>query len=899
MPGLGARLGRGGATTTQQSLADSDCIVIMGSNMAENHPVGFRFVMKAKEHGATVIHVDPRFSRTSAMADLHVPLRAGTDIAVLGGIINYVLNSERWNSDPFFKQYVAHYTNAPVMINQEFKDTEDLGGTFSGYQEDKRQYSFDTWQYAGQPAPPNPRRMPVGPSTRGRSAAGQTGHTGQASERRDEEQQGDETLRNERDHGQTAEPRSQQTGRDPQSPPLDLTLQDPNCVFQIVKRHFSRYTPEMVEQISGVSRELLIKVAETLLQNSGRDRTSAFCYAVAWTQHTVGTQMISCCALLQLLLGNIGRPGGGILALRGHATIQGSTDIPTLYNLLPGYLPMPSTTADHTSLKEYLAAEQPQTSWWYNMPKYIVSLLKAWYGDAATPDNQFCYDLLPKISGDYSFEAMIPMMADGTIKGLFCMGQNPAVGGQNAVLVRKALATLDWLVIRDPYEIETAAFWYGSPEVQNGEMRPQDIKTEIFFLPPAVTPEKEGSYTNTQRLVQWHDKAVEPPEDSRSEPWFLYYLGKRLRELYVDDDTPKGRQIKSITWDYPTKGAHQEPDLHSVVREINGYTVADGTLLQSYLDLKDDGSTACGCWIYSGIMPADDNNRAKNRRGDEKAALEWGFAWPNNVRILYNRASADPEGRPWSERKKWVWWDAEQGEWTGYDVPDFPKQKPPDYQPPENARGVDAHPGDRPFMLIADGRGWLFVTAGLLDGPLPTHYEPWESPVDNALYPQRPRNPVAPIFDRPDNPYHGIGDPRFPYVITTYRLTEHHTAGGMSRFIPWLAELQPQGFVEISPELAAELGIDNGDWVTVSTLRGEAEARALVTDRLQPLTLNGKTVHQVGMPWHYGYGGLATGGVANNLSALIEDPNSRIHEGKAFTCTLHKGRLGRKGGAQE
>ncbi len=893
MPGLGARLGRGGATTTQQSLADSDCIVIMGSNMAENHPVGFRFVLKAKIRGATIIHIDPRFSRTSALADIHVPLRPGTDLAVLGGIINYVLNSDRWNSDPFFKEYVTHYTNAPLIVSEEFKDTEELEGLFSGYDPERRRYDTETWQFAGQRGLAGPGWRPHAGSEPSRHATGQTSEEGQAvtsdygsglSHRAEEAEQ---------DHGQTAEPPSAQVV--PHAPPVDMTLQHPNCVFQIVKRHFARYTPELVEQISGVPRDLLITVAETLLQNSGRDRTSAFCYAVAWTQHTIGTQIISCCALLQLLLGNIGRPGGGILALRGHSSIQGSTDIPTLYNLLPGYLPMPSTQAGHRSLGEYLAAEQPPTGMWFNLPRFMVSLLKAWYGDAATPENDFAYELLPKISGDYSFEAMIPMMADGVMKGLFCLGQNPAVGGQNAVLVRKALANLDWLVVRDAYEIETAAFWYDSPEVRRGELRPEQIKTEVFFLPAALPGEKEGSFTNTQRLVQWHDKAVDPPGDCRSEPWFLYHLGKRLKELYQDDDTPRGRQIRALTWDYPTKGPHGEPDLEAVLKEVNGFTVADGKPVSSFRELKDDGSTACGCWIYSGIMPEEGYNRARNRKGDDRASLEWGFSWPNNVRILYNRASADPQGRPWSERKRWVWWNPEQGRWTGYDVPDFPVDKPPDYQPPEGARGLDAHAGDKPFVMLPDGRGRLFVPSGLLDGPLPTHYEPWESPVGNLLYPKTPRSPVAPIFERPDNPYHEIGDPRFPYVITTYRLTEHHTAGGMSRTVPWLAELQPEGFVEISPELAAELGIANGDWVVVSTLRGEAEARALVTDRIQPLVVHGRTVHQIGMPWHFGYKGYAQGGIANNLSALIEDPNSRIHEAKAFTCNLRKGRIAREG----
>ncbi len=876
MPGLGARLGRGGATTTQQSLADSDCIVIMGSNMAENHPVGFRFVMRAKERGATIIHIDPRFSRTSALADIHVPLRAGSDIAFLGALVNYTLNSERWNNDPFFREYVTHYTNAAAIISDQFKDTEELGGVFSGYDAEKRLYNFETWVYAGQEG--------IHPSPSGDPRAGSA----------DAEHGAQGSVPNAAEHdqaqrAQTAETFSERVGRTRLPSRLDPTLEDPQCVFQIVKRHFARYTPAMVERICGVPQDLFIKVAEALVNNSGRDRTSSFCYAVAWTQHTTGTQMIGCCALLQLLLGNIGRPGGGILALRGHATIQGSTDIPTLYNLLPGYLPMPSSLKKHDTLSEYFQTEQPQQGWWYYMPQYMISLLKAWYGDAATPENDFAYDLLPKIEDDYSFQRQLMLMKDGVMKGLLCMGQNPAVGGQNAVLARAGLANLEWLVVRDIHEIETAAFWYDAPELRNGNLRPQDIKTEIFFIPAALTGEKEGSYTNTQRLVQWHDKAVEPSGDCRSEAWFMFHLGQRLKQLYHNESGPAARQIQALTWDYPTIGLHHEPDLDAVVKEINGYTIADGKPVANYGYLKADGSTACGCWIYSGIMPEEGQNLAKRRVGNDKAALEWGFAWPANRRLLYNRASADPQGRPWSEQKKWIWWDAEQQIWTGYDVPDFPQRKPPDYQPPnQDAVGIDAHSGDSPFIMMADGKGWLFSLSGLRDGPLPTHYEPWETPVDNLLYPEHSRSPVALFFLRPDNRYHEVHDPRFPYVMTTYRLTEHLTAGGMSRWVPWLAELQPDGFAEISPELASELGINNGDWVTISTLRGEIETRAMVTLRLKPLHIDGRTIHQIGMPWHFGYGGIATGGIANDLSALVEDPNSRIHQGKAFTCNLRK-----------
>ncbi len=844
MPGLGARLGRGGATTFLQDLAHSDCIVIMGANMAENHPVGFRFVVQARERGATIIHVDPRFTRTSALSDVHVPLRAGSDIAFLGALINHVLTHDLW-----FDEYVRHYTNASTIVGEDFRDTEDLSGLFSGYVPGERRYEFDTWRYAGQATDPAPSE----------------------------------------DTNQDSQGYQQRVGRTDRPLQVDPTLQHPSCVFQIVKRHYARYTPELVEETCGVPRELFLRVADTITRNSGPERTTAFAYAVAWTQHTTGTQMISCCALLQLLLGNIGRPGGGIMALRGHATIQGSTDIPTLYNLLPGYLPMPNTTQPCATLADHLQQVTAPTGWWHHAPAYMVSLLKAYYGHEARPENDFAYDLVPKIGGDYSFQPMLLMMQEGAMQGLFCMGQNPAVGGQNARLARRSLANLDWLVVRDLFETETAAFWHDAPEVRNGEVSAKEIKTEIFLLPAAVTPEKEGSYTNTQRLVQWHDKAVNPPGDARSEAWFIHNLAQRLKTLYARDHSARGRQIQALAWEY--RDDEGEPDLETVLKEINGYNVGDARLVPDYTALKDDGSTACGCWIYSGVMPEEGRNLARNRNGDERAALGWGFAWPANRRMLYNRASARPDGSPWSERKAWIWWDPEQGRWTGHDSPDFPVSKPPDFQPLPGADGMDAHGGDAPFIMMADGKGQLYAATGLRDGPLPTHYEPWETPVGNRLYPDQPRSPSAKLHDRPTNRYHAIADPRFPHVITTYRLTEHHTAGAMSRFVPWLAELQPEGFVEIDPSLARSLGVDNRDWVTVSTLRGAIEARALVTDRIPPLMIHGERLHQVGVPWHYGYTGLAQGDVANDLSALIEDPNSLIHEAKAFTCAIRKGRL--------
>jgi formate dehydrogenase major subunit len=827
-------------------MANSDCVVIMGSNMAENHPVGFRFVMKAKTRGATIIHVDPRFSRTSAMADYFVPLRAGSDLVFLGALVSYVLEREA-----YFKEYVLAYTNAAAMVSDEFQDAEDLDGLFSGFDPGRGTYKTDTWQYAG-----------------AEGGQGAPEH-----------------------HGQDAQSGGHRFGgTSGRQMPTDPTLQHPRCVFQVLKRHYRRYTPEMVEQACGVRRERFLKIAETIVANSGRERTTSFAYAVAWTQHTTGTQIISCCAILQLLLGNIGRPGGGIMALRGHATIQGSTDIPTLYNLLPGYLPMPSMQEGQKNLTSYLAGVVTPSGGWFGARNYTVSLLKAWYGEAATPANEFCFDYVPKLANDFSFQPMLLAMKDGKMRGLFCMGQNPAVGAQNARLVREGLAKLDWLVVRDIFETETAAFWKDAPEVLDGSIAPSEIGTEVFLMPAAVTPEKDGSYTNTMRLVQYHDKAVDPPGDARSEAHFVFHLGRRLKALYRESTLDRDRPIKALTWDYPTHGRLQEPDVEAVLAEINGNTVADGKPVKSYQELKDDGTTACGCWIYAGVVPEPGQNRARSRQGDDKAALDWGFSWPNNVRVLYNRASADPEGRPWSERKRYVWWDEQAEKWTGLDTPDFPPTKRPSYQPSEDARGLDAHSGTQPFLMLAEGLGRLFVPRGLKDGPLPTHYEPYESPMTNPLYGQQV-NPAAIGLARGDNSYHAVADERFPHVLTTYRLTEHHTAGAMSRWLPWLAELQPEGFAEIGAELAASLGIENGAWVVLSTARASIETRALVTDRLAPLAVGGRRLHQIGMPWHFGYSGLARGAIANDLTTLVEDPDSFIHEAKALTCAVRAGRL--------
>jgi formate dehydrogenase major subunit len=846
VPGLGTSFGRGGATTAQQDLANADCILIEGSSMAEAHPVGFRWVMKAKERGATIIHVDPRFSRTSALADIWAPIRAGTDIVFLGGLIRHLIEHNL-----YFHEYVVHYTNASCILSDEYRDPEDNGdGYFSGWNEEKRAYEGDSWAYKG---------------------------------------------------------------GDLSRPQRDLTLQDPQCVFQKLKRHFSRYTPEMVEKICGISPDIFHKVAHMLAAASGPERTAAVCYAVGWTQHSKGVQIIRAAAILQLLLGNIGRPGGGILALRGHASIQGSTDIPTLYDILPGYLTMPHK-GDET-LQYYLDHYTKKTGLWSNYPKYLVSILKAYYGKNATAENDFGYAWLPKLTGNHSFFEYLYDMLDGKMEGMFIMGQNPAVGAPNSRLQRKALTKLRWLVVRDMVEVESANFWSESPEIDRGELKPEEIETEIFFFPAAGHAEKEGAFTNTQRLLQWREKAVDPPGDARSDAWFVHQLALRLIAKAKQSGDALDEPLRALDWWYP-EDELGDPKMEAVLAEINGwYTnpVAAGTdrgasegvlfggidrdgnphhgpQINGFAELKADGSTACGAWIYSGVFGRDGVNKANSRKSRDYLGHGWGFSWPSDRRIIYNRASARPDGHPWSERKKLIWWDSEK--WTGIDVAGFVQGKAPDYEPEVGAEGLDAIPGDAPFILHEDGLGWIYVPKGLKDGPFPTHYEPLESPVSNELY-SRETNPPERWFPRRENQFAPPGDSRFPFVLTTYRLTEHHTAGGMSRFLSHLAELQPEMFAEISPELADELKIRNGDHVCIVTLRAAIEARALVSRRIRPLQLNGKTLHQVALPYHYGTAGLVRGAAANDLLPISGEPNVTIMEAKACTCNIVPGRLPR------
>lgn len=852
VPSLGTAFGRGASTMPQWDLARSDAILVMGSNMAENHPIAFRFALQAKAKGAALIHVDPRFTRTSALCDLYAPVRAGTDIAFLGGMIRHVLEHDLW-----FRDWAIPYTNLSAIIEDGY-DGPEGDGLFSGWNAEETRYDSATWQYRGRttPSPLAERWMETG---------------GDFAERVAELREG--------------------------PPPRDETLSHPNCVYQIIRRHFARYTPEEVERITGCPRDVFLQVTERFVRASGRERTGAICYAVGWNHHSVGAQMIRAGAILMALLGNVGRPGAGMLALRGHTSIQGSTDIATLYELMPGYLPQPHAMRPHGGFAEYLEVETAPTGWWAEFPKYATSLMRAWYGGpGATAANGWGYDWLPRIVGDHSQLPMTVAMENGLLRGLFVMGQNLVVGGSNARHVERGLAKLRWMVVRDIAETDTATFWKAGTLVRDGETRAEEIGTEVFLMPSALAGEKAGSFTNAHRLLQWHDKVVDAPGESRSDLWFVEELGRRLRALHAGSTRPQDQALLNLRWDYP-RDATGEPDAEAVLREINGFDVATGKQVGSFQALKEDGSTACGCWIYSGVFPAAGCNLTRARQADGKDGpgthLGWGFAWPANRRTLNNRASADPAGVPWSDAKALIRWDDAKGEWVGPDVPDFPKDKRPDFQPDWSScpKGMDAHAGSDPFIMLSDGRAAIFAPSGLKDGPLPEHYEPIESPARNPLHLGMDGSPAAKRWDQPGNRLAPPGDPRFPHMLTTFRLTEHHSGGTPTRIVPSTAELQPEAFCEIPVELARRLGIASRDWVTLSTLRGELECKALVTERLRPFRLaDGRECFQLAMPWHFGWQGLATGEPANLLTAVVGDANTGMHENKALACALRKGR---------
>jgi len=825
--GLAAGLGRGAMTNHWVDLKNADVIMMNGSNAAENHPASMTWIHKAMdERGAKLIVVDPRFTRSASQADLYVRIRSGTDIPFFGGLMKYIMENELYH-----KEYVLFYTNAATLVVPEFKGPADLDGLFSGFMDDDGdgfgKYDQSTWKY-------------------------QTDAEGK--------------------------------------PLRDETFQDPNCVFQIMKRQYDRYTLDTVSSITGCPKDTLEAAYKLFAASGAPEKTGTILYAMGQTQHTVGSQNVRCMAMIQLLLGNLGRPGGGVNALRGESNVQGSTDQGLLAHLLTGYLKIPGA-ADHPTLAAYLEKETPKTSYWSNKPKFLISMLKAWWGEHATAENDFAYDYLPKVESpaNHYWIKLFEDMYAGKIQGLWILGQNPAVSGPNARMEREGLKKLKWMVIQELFDTETCSFWRAPGE------NPADITTEVFILPAADAMEKEGSIVTSGRLIQWRPKVAEAPGEALPDHQVFNLVALKLKELYGAEPGPFAEPIIHLAWNYG-----KDLDIEKVAKEINGSALAEikdpegkvlakkDDLLKTFGVLQADGTTACGTWIFGGYYGLADDGTGRmmpacKRRGQKDPGglgmyPFWAFSWPVNRRIIYNRCSADPSGKPWSEDKKLIWWDETQKKWTGYDVPDFLPTKAP-----TDPGGTD------PFIMRVDGKGGLF--APLNEGPLPEHYEPVETPVDKNPFSSRLHNPVIKIWktDKGKNVGDNWGTPdKFPIVATTYRVCEHWQAGGMSRWLNWLAECQPEMFIEMSKELAAEKGINNGDKIKVSSARGAIEAVAVVTARFKPFTVNGKSVHQVGMPWHFGWGGIAAGGTANDLTPHVGDGNTAIPEYKAFLVDIQR-----------
>jgi len=812
-------------TNHWNDFANADVILIMGSNPAENHPISFRWINKAIEKGAKLVCVDPRFTKSAAKSHIYAPLRSGTDIAFLGGMIKYILEN-----DLIQKEYVVEYTNASFLIDEKFGFQD---GLFTGYDSKGRKYDRSTWKY----------QLDAGGIPR-----------------------------------------------------MDKTLKNPHCVYQLLKKHYDRYNLDIVSQITGTRKDDLGKVYQAYTETGKPDKAGTILYAMGWTQHTVGTQNIRTMSIIQLLLGNMGIAGGGINALRGESNVQGSTDYGLLFHILTGYNPAPK--ASDKTLKDYIEKYTPQTkdpksfNWWKNRPKYIISLLKAMYGANAAKENDYGYGWLPKLDDtqNASWLMLFDQMSKGKFKGFFSWGQNPACSGANANKVRKALETLDWMVNVNLFDNETGSFWKGPGK------DPSKIKTEVFMLPCAVSFEKEGSLSNSGRWMQWRYKAVNPPGEAQADLEIIHELFLKVRKLYKEKGGTFPEPILNLSWNYGFKGPdgmvhHINP--HFVAREINGYTAKDievedaktkvktvvvkaGQQVPSFAFLQDDGSTTCGNWLYCGSYTEAGNMAARRGKADPTGIglyPFWSWCWPVNRRIIYNRASVNWAGKPWDPKRAVIWWDGAR--WQG-DVPDGP--------PPPGAI--------YPFIMLPEGHARLFGL-GMAEGPFPEHYEPLECPIEKNLMSSQKFNPTARLFGEAGV---GVGadkylscDPRFPLVCTTYRVTEHWQTGVMTRWTPWLIELEPQMFVEMSRDLAKEKGIDNGERVVVKSARGELWAKAIITDRFKPFKIAGQTVHEVGIPWHYGWLTPPDGGdSANLLTPTIGDANTMIPESKAFMVNVEK-----------
>jgi len=791
---------------------NSDVFMNIGGNTAENHPISMKWIEKARqERGAKLIVVDPRISRTAAVADLHVPIRPGTNIAYLGGLINYILENELYQ-----KEYVRHYTDAPFLVNEDFTFDEETG-LFSGVQDDParnaKKYDRSTWSYQ-------------------KDAAG--------------------NIR-----------------QDPE-------MQNPQCVLQIMKQFYAQYTLDKVSKITGCDPALLEESYKLYASTGQPDKAGNILYAMGITQFTHGSQNVRAVAMVQLLLGNMGIPGGGVNAQRGQSNVQGSTDMATLYHIIPGYLGAPKA-ALHPTLADYIEKETPATSWWANKPKYLVSMLKAFWGDHATVENDFCYDYLPKLDHrDHSHIGMYKYMGEGEVKGLICWADNPAVTGPSAGHKREYQTKLEWLVSVDIFENETAAFWKAPG------MNPAEIETEVFLLPATAAYEREGTKANSGRWIQWQWQAQNPPGECKADLQIVYELFKKVQEKYADGSGAFPDPIVKANWNYGKDEDPAQVDIVKVCLEINGYNTSTGAPVTNFVGLQDDGTTACGNWLFSGYYNNLDNPACKSRIKEKEGIgsnLGWAFAWPLNRRIVYNRCSADPEGNPWNPELQVFWWDEEGKLVKNLDIPDWP-----------GAWSFE-EVAQFPFIMLPIGRGRLFSDA-VNDGPLPAHFEPAESPVPNLLYPKATFNPVSQRWY--DN-YAAVGDSNYPYIMTTYRITEHYQSGALTRNIPWLNEMMPELFVEIDEELAESLGIKNGDLVRIESKRlvhngeqGGIEAKACVTNRIKPMIINGEKKHIVGMPFHWGFMGMAKGAVTNDLIPSVGDANTTIPEFKAFLCNIRK-----------
>ncbi len=797
-------------TNSWTDIKNTDLVLIMGGNAAEAHPCGFKWVTEAKANrGAKLIVVDPRYTRSASVADFYAPIRQGTDIAFLLGVINYLIKNDKiqW-------EYTKNYTSAALIVKEGYGYKD---GLFTGYDESKRDYDRSSWDY-------------------------------------EYDEQGFAKV--------------------------DPTLQHPRCVWNLLKEHVAQYTPELVERICGTPKDAFLTVAKMISETSAPDKVMTSMYALGWTQHSKGSQNIRCMAMLQLILGNMGMMGGGMNALRGHSNIQGLTDLGLMSNLIPGYLTLANereTDFDtYMKTRGFKETRPGQVSFWRNYKKFFVSFQKSMWGDNARADNQWGYDYLPKMDvPSYDILRAFDMMHQGKMTGYFCQGFNPLMSFPNKNKIRSALGKLKFLVVMDPLQTETARFWENHGEFNPAE--PSKIQTEVYELPTTLFAEDEGSLTNSSRWLQWHWPAQDAPFEAKTDVWIMAQLHKRLKALYEKEGGAYPDAIKALTWNYKNP---DDPHAEELAREFNGSVLADvpdptdpsklvlqkGKQMAAFAALRDDGTTACGNWIYCGSFTEAGNMMARRDNKDPSGLgvhQNWAFAWPANRRVLYNRASADMQGKAWDPKRSPIAWDGTK--WSGPDIPDIaPTAKPESVMP---------------FIMTNEGVGRLFVHRLMKDGPFPVHYEPFESPQANLIAPKIVGNPAARVFKGDMEQFGSAKD--FPFAAVTYRLTEHFHYWSKHNRVN--AVMQPEFFVEISEELAKLRNIKKGDWVRVDSARGFVKAKAVVTKRIKPLICDGKPIHVVGIPIHWGFMGATKKGFGvNSLTPYVGDANIETPEYKAF-----------------